>query len=52
MKILHKGFALKKMDKSPLGQLWISRATEKFTGVVGAEFSHHGVVPQGNPLTN
>lgn len=45
MKILHKSFALKKRDKSPPGQLWLSQATEKFTGVVGAEFSHHGVVP-------
>lgn len=45
VKILYKRFVLKKMDKTPPDQLWLSQATESFTGLVEAESSYHAGIP-------
>ena len=44
VKTLHESFSPKKRDNTPPCRLWLSQATEKFTGVVEAESSYCAVL--------
>lgn len=44
-----KTFTSKKRDKTPPGWLPFSQATQKFTGLVEAEFPYRAVIPIWKP---